>query len=131
MKTRLLHYIAFALSACSSGLPLQSSPEEAARVAAVEQTYLACLTREAAALGGSPVSVDEIANAAHGRCWENWTAYRQVTYETFVGNARTDDERQLARDKAEAQLREFEVAARRTAAQTAIQNSRKPTPLAP
>jgi len=105
--------------------PGRESPEHAARMTGAGDAYLECLTREAEKDAKSPASADDIATAAHGRCWTAWDAYRSATNANFAYNARTADEKQYARDRADAHLREFEREARRVVIDATIERMLK------
>ena len=71
----------------------------------------------------NPAGAEDIAGAAHGRCWARWDAYRQATNSTFAGAARTPDERQLAHDKADAHLRQLELETRKSVVDLIVQRT--------
>ena len=75
--------------------------------------YVRCVNAEAEKAASNPAGAEDIAVAAHGRCWASWDAYRQATARTYAAEARTREERQLAHDKAAAHLRQFEQETRR------------------
>lgn len=91
----------------------RESPLYAGRMKDAGDAYLACTTRESEKDMKNPTGAEDIANAAHGRCWDAWVAYRDATNASFAHGARTGDEIQFAQDKAEAHLRQFEREARR------------------
>jgi hypothetical protein len=105
--------------------PGRESPEHAARMTAAGDAYLECLAREAEKDAKSAASADDIATAAHARCWTAWDAYRSATNANFAYNARTGDEKQYARDRADAHLREFEREARRVVIDSTIERMLK------
>ena len=90
------------------------SDSDLARVDQARERYVGCVVAEAEKHAANPAGAEDIAVAAQGRCWANWDAYRQATYATFAEGARTPDERQLAHDKADAQLRQVELETRRS-----------------
>ena len=75
--------------------------------------YLACLNASADRNLDNPASAELIATTAHGECWSEWQAYREQTVASFAARAKTAEEKQLARDKADAHLRQFEFDARK------------------
>ena len=85
--------------------------------------YLACITREAEKNMKNPTGAEDIATAAHAQCWSEWDAYRTATNADFIHGARTSDQMQFGRDKADAHLRQFEREARRTIVDTVVQRS--------
>jgi hypothetical protein len=115
MKTRFLLSVAAALVAAGCA-QLQSAGEPgwyAARMNARGERYVACLTREADTNVKNPAGAEDIAIAAHARCYPAWDAYRAATNASFLQGATTGAELQLARDKADAHLRQFELETRR------------------
>ncbi len=105
-------------------MPGDDSPSPyAARMKDSREQYLACISREAEKDMKNPTGAEDIATAAHARCWSEWEAYRTATNADFSHGARTPDEIQLGRDKAEAHLRQFEREARRTIIDTVVQRS--------
>ena len=78
-----------------------------------EDTYSECVTREADKEMKNPVRVEDMAIAAHGRCWTEWEAYGAATKSAFSHGARTREEKQFATDRTEAHLRQFERDTRR------------------
>ena len=75
--------------------------------------YLGCLHNAADEYMNNPAGAEQIAAAAHARCWSEWNAYREQTQTDYTARATTPEEMQLARDKADAYLRQFEADARR------------------
>jgi hypothetical protein len=71
----------------------------------------------------NPTGAEDIATAAHGRCWTDWSAYRDATNASFSHGARNRDEMQFAHDKAEAHLRQFEREARRAVVDAVVARS--------
>ena len=106
----------------------QEDPAYAARMKEAGEAYQACLTREAEKDMKNPAGAEDIATAAHGRCWSAWDRYRQATNENFAHNARSRDEKQFAQDKAEAHLRQYEREARRGVVDTVVERALKPRP---
>jgi hypothetical protein len=107
---------------------LATDPESgvyAERMQAAAEGYHACMNREAAKDMKNPTSAEDIATAAHGRCWGDWDKYREATNASFSHNARTREEMQFAHDKAEAHLRQFEREARRSIVDSAVARSLK------
>jgi hypothetical protein len=120
-----LKLLCLATAAGCAQFPGRESPEHAARMTGAGNAYLACLTREAEKDAKSPAGAEDIATAAHARCWSAWDIYRSVTNTNFFYNARTADEKQYARDRAEAHLREFEREARRVVIDLIIERTLK------
>lgn len=76
--------------------------------------YLDCLNAAAdKEIASTAAGAEEIAAAAEARCWNERVAYRDSTYANYTAGAQTPEEMQLARDKADAYLRQFELDARR------------------
>ena len=124
MRTRTLlqAILAVALSGCAHTQP---DPESgyAARMKHSGDRYLDCMTAEAEKDMKNPAGAEDIAIAAHARCWTAWDAYRKITNASFLKGARTAEQQQYARDKAEAHLRQFEREARRTVVDAVVQGS--------
>lgn len=102
---------AFGLLVLSGCAQMRATPEADDRDSQMEQAaeaYSACVTREAERSMQNPLGAEDIAIAAHGRCWTEWDAYRDATRTTFFRGARSPGEIQLATDKTEAHLRQFE-----------------------
>jgi hypothetical protein len=75
--------------------------------------YLDCLNKAADVYTDNPAGAEQIASAAHANCWSEWTSYREQTQADYMAKAKTPEEMQLARDKADAYLRQFELDARK------------------
>ena len=111
-RTLVLCACAAVLAACASPrAPV--SPLYAQRMTEAGDRYTACIAQEAEKDMKSPIRAEDIALAAHGRCWAEWEAYRTATSANFTHGARSPDELQYARDKSEAHLRQFEQETRR------------------
>lgn len=126
-KSVLTVLCVLALSGCAE---MQTGPDSppspyAGRMNAASDQYLACISREAEKDMKNPAGAEDIATAAHGRCWSAWEAYRGATNADFSYGARTPDEMQFGRDKAEAHLRQFEREARRAIVERVIERSRE------
>ena len=120
-------FIALALAAgCAPIRPLDEPSAQAARREQAGAEYTACLAREAELNMKNPAGAEDIAAAAHGRCWTAWEAYREATRESFHSGARTPEERQFAPDKMEAHLRDVERDARRGVIDAVVQRSLAP-----
>lgn len=112
-RTFVLCACAAALAACASPrAPV--SPLYAERMTEAGDRYTACMAQEAEKDMKSPARAEDIALAAHGRCWVEWEAYRSATSVNFTHGARSPDELQYARDKSDAHLRQFEQEARQS-----------------
>lgn len=85
--------------------------------------YLSCLHSAADEYVDTPTGAEQIASAAHSRCWAEWDAYRAETQSHYTAAARTPEEQQLARDKADAYLREFETDARKGVMSRVVQRT--------
>src|SRR5688500_4889063 len=96
--------LALAAAGCAPTRPLDEPSAQAARREQAGAAYTACVTREAELNMKNPAGAEDIAAAAHGRCWTDWEAYREATRESFYSRARTPEERQFAQDKMEAHL---------------------------
>ena len=92
--------------------------------------YLACVTREAEKDMKNPTSAENIATAAHGRCWTEWESYGAATRANFGRDAVTSPEMQFAQDRSEGHLRQFERETRRGVVDTIVarilKNTSKP-----
>jgi hypothetical protein len=85
----------------------------ALRMNAAGDAYTACVSGEAEKDAMNPAGVEDIAVAAHGRCWSRWDAYRDATSKAYSAGAKTRDEKQFAHDRTDAHLRQFERETRR------------------
>jgi len=83
--------------------------------------YTDCVAREAEKHVKNPAGAEDIAVAAHGRCWSAWEAYRDASRINFFHAVRTAEEKQLAGDRLEAHLRGFELETRRAVVDDVIQ----------
>ena len=110
------------LVACASPRP-RESPLYAERMTEAGERYTACVTAEAEKDMKSPTRAEDIAVAAHGRCWAQWEAYRTATSVNFTHGASTPQQIQYARDKTEAHLRQFEQEARRSLVDWVVQRN--------
>ena len=101
---------------------------ESAALVQARETYVRCINTEAEKDASNPAGAEDIAVAAHGRCWTSWDAYRKAANTIFAADARTREERQLAHDKADAHLRQFEQETRRGVVDGIVQRTltRKP-----
>lgn len=108
----LLGFPAAVLAAACAQMPSTDEGDYAARMNTLGERYVACITREAEN-AKNPAGAEDIAISAHAQCWPTWDAYRAATNASFVHGAGTRAELQLARDKADAHLRQFELEARR------------------
>ena len=114
MKSPLLSLAAaFAAAGCAQLQPTDEPAGYAARMNARGERYIACVTQEAENNVKNPAGAEDIAIAAHARCWSAWDAYRAATNASFLEGATTRAELQFARDKADAHLRQFELETRR------------------
>jgi hypothetical protein len=111
-----------AAAGCAQMQPGES-PTLAAHMQESGEQYLACISREAEKDMTNPTGAEDIATAAHGRCWSVWEAYRAATNANFSYGAQTAGERQFAGDRAEAHVRQFEREARRMIVDTVVQRS--------
>ena len=95
---------------------MRSAPDSSAHethMKHAEENYSECVTREADKAMKNPVRVEDMAIAAHGRCWTEWEAYGAATKASFSHGARSREEIQFATDRTEAHLRQFERDTRR------------------
>jgi hypothetical protein len=95
----------------------------AARMAESAERYVACVTAEAKKDTKNPAASEDIAVAAHARCWAAWETYRAATNASFTGSAKSAEELQYGRDKADAHLRQFELETRRSLMEGVVQNT--------
>jgi hypothetical protein len=98
---------------CASTLDSSETGPYAQRMKTAGESYATCVYAEAEKDAASPVGVEDIAVAAHGRCWTEWDAYRDATSTAFSAGASTRDEKQFAHDRTDAHLRQFERETRR------------------
>ena len=120
---------ALAAASCAPVQPAGDATAYADRMNASGQRYVACVTAEAEKEANSPAGAEDIAVAAHARCWLAWEAYRKATAVSYLEGATTREELQLAQDKADAHLRQFERETRRTLVERVVERSlRRPTP---
>ena len=116
-RKTLLHFAALMLVAgCASLQP--NAPMNAAG-----NRYLECLNAAAEKNMDNPTTAENIADAAHAACWSEWQAYREATATNFYASAHTAQEAQLANDKADAHLRQFEIEARKAIVSRVIERS--------
>ena len=104
------------------------SGPDAAKLTQARESYVRCIDAEAEKDAGNPAGAEDIAVAAHARCWSSWDAYRATTNATYSSGARTRDERQLAHDKADAHLRQFELDTRKTVVERIVERTLKRKP---
>lgn len=119
----LLIFVCLAVLGACARMPPAESPEYAARMTDAGDRYTACITREAEKDMKNPARAEDIALAAHGRCWSAWETYREAVNSSFIHGARTPGEIQFARDRSEGHLREFEREARRSLVDSVIQRN--------
>jgi hypothetical protein len=123
MTPRQVTFIcAAAVAGCAHVEPSTDSAY-AARMAESGERYVTCLTNEAKKDTKSPAASEDIAVAAHARCWSAWDAYREATNASFTVGARTPEELQYGRDKADAHLRQFELETRRSVMEGVVRNT--------
>ena len=125
MKTLLLLAVLAAIttSGCVQTPPGHHAPPHAARMQDSGARYTACVSSEADKAMTGPMAAEDIAVAAHARCWAAWDGYRKATSRSFSHGATTREEIQLAHDKADAHLRQFELETRRTIVDSIIHRS--------
>jgi hypothetical protein len=127
IRTTLLLALAL-LPACASLDQSDDRDRYAERMKPAADAYTACVVREVEKDAKNAAGAEDIAIAAHGRCWAEWEAYRKVALGTYSAGASTRDERQFAADKTEAHLRQFERETRQAAVSRIVESSltRKP-----
>ena len=116
------------LAAGCAQTPPAEDPAYAARMKDAGDAYQACLTREAEKDMKNPAGAEDIATAAHGRCWTAWETYQQATDASYAYGARSAEQKQYARDKTEAHLRQFEREARQMVVDMVVERSLKGKP---
>jgi hypothetical protein len=99
----------------------------AVRMKEAGDVYLACISREAEKDMKNPTGAEDIATAAHGRCWTEWENYGAATRANFGRDAGTREEIQFAEDRTEGHLRQFEREARRGVVDAVVSRSLKST----
>jgi hypothetical protein len=124
---KLIPALCLAVAGCAQLDPTLETPANAALAKQTGDAYLACLSREAEKEMKNAAGAEDIATAAHGRCWSMWDTHRQAVSASYVGNARTAEEKQFANDRTEAHLRQFEREARRTVVESVVERTLKPT----
>jgi hypothetical protein len=117
---RAIVLAALALAAGCASFEEARENAETAKLRQLREAYAQCVSDEAEKEAGAPARAEDLALAAHGRCWTAWDVYRQATYTTFAAHAKTPDEKQLAHDKADAQLRQAELETRRAVVERII-----------
>lgn len=75
----------------------------------------------------NPAGAEDIATAAHSRCWTEWQSYGTAVRDNFRRNAATREEIQFAEDRSEGHLRQFEREARRGVMDAVIDRTLKST----
>lgn len=125
-RTALLSGAAVLLS-CACAEPRIAVEDTAAgeRMQQAGERYTACVATEAEKEVGNPARVEDIAVAAHGRCWPAWDAYREATSVAYSANTQTREEKQLAHDRVDAHLRQFERDTRRNIMDRLVERSLK------
>lgn len=113
------------LAGCAAGAPNPESDSRATGMTRAGEEYTRCMSAQLESDATKPVAAEEMAAAAQGRCWAQWQAYGRATREEFMSDARTPAEAQLARDKADAHLRQFELQTRRAVTDSIVQRSLK------
>ena len=112
------------LAAGCAQIDSSREPEgENANLRQAREAYVQCVNAEAEKDAGSPAGAEDIAVAAQARCWSRWDAFRQTMTTTFASGAHTRDEQQLAHDKADAELRQFEIETRRSVVDRIVQRT--------
>lgn len=129
MNIRMTLLLALALlSGCATLDPPEERDRYAERMKPAADAYTGCVSREVEKDVKNPAGAEDIAIAAHGRCWAEWQAYRTVVIGTYGAGATTRDERQFAADKTEAHLRQFERETRQTAVNRIVESTLTPKP---
>jgi hypothetical protein len=113
------------LAACAQIGPSPGDDDSQVRLSDARTRYVDCLHAAAERNVQSPAGAEDIANAAHARCWSEWDTYRTAAYETFAEHARTREEKQFAHDKALAHLRRVEQEARRSVVNVVVERNLK------
>jgi hypothetical protein len=109
--------------ACGCASLSDTDATTSAELQPARDRYTACVGAEAEKDAGNPAGAEDIAVAAHARCWSRWDALRRATYVSFAAGARTPEERQLANDKADAELRQLEIETRRGVVDRIVQRT--------
>jgi hypothetical protein len=123
MRPRLVTFICVAAVAGCAHMERPTDSRYAARMAESGERYVTCVTGEAKKETKSPAASEDIAVAAHARCWAAWDAYRSATNASFTVGAKTPEALQYGRDKADAHLRQFELETRRSLMEGVVQNA--------
>jgi hypothetical protein len=114
LRTALVGIGAFVLSGCAQVDTRRETEDHSARMKHAGQAYTDCVTRAAERNMQNPLGAEDIAIAAHAHCWTEWDGYRVATRGTFFDGAGTREELQMAGDKTDAHLRQFERDTRRS-----------------
>jgi hypothetical protein len=104
---------AVAAGGCAGTPESDDAAPYAQRMKTAGEAYVGCVYAEAEKDAANPVGVEDIAVAAHGRCWTAWDAYRDATNAAYSAGVSTREEKQLAHDRTDAHLRQFERETRR------------------
>ena len=123
IRTLLVVAILNIAAGCATDTTRSAADQAAPRMRQAGDDYVRCLTNEADRNARSPVGAEEIVAAAHARCWTLWQRYRDATRDGFMADAATPQEAQLAGDKADAHLRQFEAESRRGAVNRIVQRA--------
>ena len=126
MKTQTLLSVVCVFTACAQLPATSDTAQHDAVNKPLGDRYLSCVSREAEKEMKNPAGAEDIAAAAHGRCWTLWEAYSKATRDSFVRDAQSSAEIQLAQDKADAHLRQFEREARQGVVNSVVQRTLKP-----
>lgn len=123
LRIGVLGVLCAALAGCAELGTVPDSDAEPASLVQTRETYVRCVNAQAEKDAANPAGAEDIAVAAHGRCWASWDAYRQAATRSFAAGAGTREERQLAHDKADAHLRQFELETRRGVVDAIVQRT--------
>ena len=99
---------------CAQTPTVPDEEDPGGRMSRAADSYTSCVAAEAEKDVANPANAEDIAVAAHGRCWTAWDAYRDAARSTFSAKARSREEMQLAHDRTDAHLRQFERETRRS-----------------
>jgi hypothetical protein len=119
---------ALALACGCAPLSESGDPQDDGRLKQARERYVECVGAQVEKDAASPAGAEDIAVAAHARCYTSWEAYRRATETALARDARSPEERQLAHDRADAELRQVELETRRGVVDRIVERTLKKKP---
>jgi hypothetical protein len=123
IASRVLAAAVLALADGCAPLAVSDDPLGEAGVKQARERYVECVRAQAEKDTASPASAEDIAVAAHARCWASWDRFREATRTALARDAKTPEERQLAQDRTDAELRQAELETRRGVVDRIVQRT--------